>query len=112
MPGNRREQAFSAESLLRVLRSYPEAGSYVVGFSGGADSSALLHALNTIRNQLNAKISAVHVNHGLHKDAHQWQAHCENFCRAYNIPLTCLQIEGRVVLAEYFNGPWCGNAVS
>jgi len=88
MPGNRREQAFSAENLLRVLRSYPGASSYLVGFSGGADSTALLHALNTIRKQLDGEIAAVHVNHGLHKDADQWQAHCENFCRAYNIPLT------------------------
>lgn len=93
MPGNRREQAFSAEKLLRVLRSYPEAGSYVVGFSGGADSTALLHALSTIRNQLDGEISAVHINHGLHKNAGQWQVYCESFCQKYNIRLTCLQIE-------------------
>lgn len=93
MSGNRREQAFNAESLLRVLRSLPIAGQYVVGFSGGADSTALLHALTTIRHQLAGEISAVHVNHGLHEDSDQWQAHCQGFCRQYNIPLTCLQIE-------------------
>ncbi len=93
MSGNRRERAFSAESLLRILRSYPKAGSYIVGFSGGADSTALLHALNIIRHQLDVEISAVHVNHGLHKDADQWQAHCESFCRAYNIRLSCLHID-------------------
>jgi tRNA(Ile)-lysidine synthase len=92
MSGKRRERAFTAEKLLQVLRSYPAVDSYVVGFSGGADSTALLHALNTVRQQLDRDIAAVHVNHGLHQDAGKWQARCEDFCRAQGIRLTCLKI--------------------
>lgn len=92
MPSARRPWAFSAERLLSVLLSYPMARSYVVGFSGGADSTALLHALNAVKGQLGVPISAVHVNHGLHADSDAWQNHCETFCHRNEIELTCLEI--------------------
>ncbi len=87
-----RALAFTAERLLHILRSFPAANSYIVGFSGGADSTALLHALSTIQNQLDAPVSAVHVNHGLHDDADLWQLQCENFCRQIRIKLVCLKV--------------------
>ena len=43
-----RPVAFTAERLLLALQTLPEVDSYVVGFSGGADSTALLHALKQI----------------------------------------------------------------
>jgi tRNA(Ile)-lysidine synthase len=45
---------------------------FIVGFSGGADSSALLLACA----QLAPDVRALHVNHGLHPDADRWEAHC------------------------------------
>jgi len=88
-----RALAFTAERLLHILRSFPVVNSYVVGFSGGADSTALLHALSTVQSQLSVRISAVHVNHGLHDDADLWQLRCENFCRKNNIELVCIQVD-------------------
>jgi tRNA(Ile)-lysidine synthase len=93
MPSARRPSAFSAKSLLGVLQSDRSARPYIVGFSGGADSTALLHALNVIKDQLGVPISAVHVNHGLHADSDTWQKHCEAFCHQNRIKLTCLKIE-------------------
>ena len=84
---------FTADRLLHILQSFPVVNTYIVGFSGGADSTALLHALSTIRNQLNTPISAVHVNHGLHDDADHWQLQCETFCRQNRIKLVCLKIK-------------------
>lgn len=84
--------AFTAERLLQTLQSFPVVNAYVAGFSGGADSTALLHALSTIQRQLDAPVSAVHVNHGLHDDADLWQLQCENFCRQNNIKLVCLKV--------------------
>ena len=37
----------------------------ITGFSGGADSVALLLALNDLKAILKAEVAAVHVNHGL-----------------------------------------------
>lgn len=87
-----RPVAFTAERLLLALQALPEVDSYVVGFSGGADSTALLHALKQITAELKTKISAVHVNHGLHGDADLWQTHCQAFCQQNDIELTCLKV--------------------
>jgi len=89
---NTRALAFTAERLLHILQSFPAVNAYVVAFSGGADSTALLHALCTIQNQLGVPLSAVHVNHGLHDDADQWQQQCEHFCRQNNIKLVCVRV--------------------
>ena len=83
---------FTAERLLHILKSQPRANAYLVGFSGGADSTALLHALKQLENQLETPLKAVHVNHGIHTDADLWQEHCENFCRQQEITLVCLRI--------------------
>ena len=37
----------------------------VAGFSGGADSTALLYFLKTHVARLNCRVMAVHINHGL-----------------------------------------------
>jgi len=88
-----RPQIFTAQTLLDILQSYQDVTNFIVGFSGGADSTALLHALCTVQNQLQTPFSAVHINHGLHDDAGAWQLQCESFCREYNIKLTCLAVE-------------------
>ncbi len=88
-----RALAFTAERLLQILESFPPVGSYVVGFSGGADSTALLHALLEIRGPLDIPVSAVHVNHGIHPESDSWQQQCERFCRRHQVELTCLKIK-------------------
>lgn len=85
--------AFTAQGLLRALQHLPATQAYLVGFSGGADSTALLHALNSIRPHLKAPVSAVHVNHGLHESADKWQLECESFCDQNKIELVCLKID-------------------
>lgn len=87
-----RALAFTAEQLLQTLKSFPEANSYLVGFSGGADSTALLHALSKVRNRLGVPLSAVHVNHGIHPHADAWQQQCEDFCHHHDINLKCRKV--------------------
>ncbi len=57
-----------------------------VGFSGGLDSTVLLHQL---RNNplLSQRITAVHVHHGLSSEATRWQQHCQGLCDAWQVPL-------------------------
>ena len=88
-----RPLAFTAERLLQTLRSFTPVSAYIVGFSGGADSTALLHALNSIKDKLGVPLSAVHINHGLHDDAGVWQSQAENFCNQNNIPLVCINVD-------------------
>jgi len=53
-----------------------------VGFSGGRDSTVLLHAVAAARR---AGVVAVHVHHGLHPQADHWQAHCETFAAGLGV---------------------------
>jgi tRNA(Ile)-lysidine synthase len=83
---------FTEERLLDVLRSLPRSNSCFVGFSGGADSSALLYALCQLKNQYSTPIKAIHVNHGIHVDADLWQEQCKEFCEQLGVELVCLEI--------------------
>jgi tRNA(Ile)-lysidine synthase len=56
-------------------------GELLVAFSGGLDSTVLLHSLA----RHSARVRAVHVNHGLHSDADLWATHCERTARALGI---------------------------
>jgi len=83
---------YSADQLLQSLSSLPPASSWLVGFSGGADSTALLHAMVQLREQLQTPFRAVHINHGLHPDSHQWSQHCEALCRDWSVAFTSLNV--------------------
>ena len=51
----------------------------IVGFSGGLDSTVLLHVLAS-HPSLRDKLIAVHINHGISPNSLAWQNHCEQFC--------------------------------
>ncbi|WP_198333096.1 tRNA lysidine(34) synthetase TilS [Legionella clemsonensis] len=63
-----------------------------IGYSGGLDSTVLLHSLST-NPQLSSKLTAVHVNHGLSPNAQQWQQHCQEFCSKLGIPFIVRQVD-------------------
>jgi tRNA(Ile)-lysidine synthase len=60
----------------------------IVAFSGGSDSSALLHFCYELNQKelLHGNLSAIHINHSLNKDSDQWEEHCKIFCDERNIP--------------------------
>ncbi len=65
----------------------------LVGFSGGLDSSVLLHLL---RAQLPERsISAIHVNHGLSPHADQWQEHCRQWADALGVSFVAERVNVR-----------------
>ena len=90
-----REPGVSGKFLLDGLRRLPRPEKYWVGFSGGADSTALLQALHEVRDALPAPLHAVHFNHGLQEEAAGWQRHCRSFCRNRNIPFHAEKLEIR-----------------
>ncbi|HDR2544314.1 TPA: tRNA lysidine(34) synthetase TilS [Enterobacter ludwigii] len=77
----------------------------LVGFSGGLDSTVLLHRLKLWRdNEPDIQLRAMHIHHGLSPHADAWVAHCEAVCAAWTIPLTVervhLQDEGLGIEAQ------------
>ena len=71
---------FSAELVRAELARLPQPQKYWIGFSGGADSTALLQALHEVGAVLAAPLEAVHFHHGLERDADAWLEHCRSFC--------------------------------
>ena len=71
----------------------------LVGFSGGLDSTVLLHRLKLWRDhEPDVELRAIHIHHGLSPHADSWVGHCEALCAEWQIPLrverVTLQDEG------------------
>ncbi len=70
------------------------AQNVLVALSGGADSVALLVALNEISNEYNIELSAIHVNHNLRGDeSYRDEIFCRDLCNAFNIPLVVESVD-------------------
>ena len=70
-------------AVAEAVRS--SSGTVFIGFSGGLDSSVLLHAAASLGSV--EVLRALHVNHQLHVDADRWEAHCERFCAQLDVAL-------------------------
>lgn len=90
---------------------------YWIAFSGGLDSSVLLHAMASLRQMsphqppqqaahpsthkavtaaavpAGTELHAVHIHHGLQSAADDWAGHCRSVCAAYAIPFTLLRVD-------------------
>ena len=98
MSGNRplkTSTSILAELTSRVdkLRIDPAVSSLCVGFSGGIDSTVLLHALvQACSGAPVMTLRAIHVNHQMHARAGQWADHCRAVCAGLQIPLDVHQV--------------------
>ena len=79
-----------AETLREWLAGHrlEDDGRCLVAYSGGPDSTVLLHALAALREQTpGLRLAALHVDHGLDPDSRAWARHCRTFCRQLDIVL-------------------------
>lgn len=73
------DDATLPRSLQHALHTRSE-GSLCVAYSGGPDSTALLHALAHLPEARARGLRAMHIDHGLHAESARWAAHCRAFC--------------------------------
>ncbi|MCI5064471.1 tRNA lysidine(34) synthetase TilS [bacterium] len=91
-PGNffplRKKNEQSAErSLLCAVREHlAVGGKYLVAFSGGVDSSVLLHLLLALRNELSLTVEVAHVDHGFRRESGREAGLLQERCEADQIP--------------------------
>ncbi|HAF00156.1 MAG TPA: tRNA lysidine(34) synthetase TilS [Methylophilaceae bacterium] len=88
LPANSQTLVQSVKGFLtRVLSEHSTSPpSLLLGYSGGLDSSVLLHVLVQCRLELTFELQAMHVHHGLSVNADAWADFCERTCNAYQVP--------------------------
>ncbi|HJU25196.1 MAG TPA: tRNA lysidine(34) synthetase TilS [Rhodanobacteraceae bacterium] len=75
----------------RLAAAMPE--RLCVAFSGGADSTALLHALAQLPQTRARGLRALHVDHALHRDSRRWAEHCRRFCDALGVAIEVVRVQ-------------------
>lgn len=61
--------------------------SIAVAYSGGLDSTVMLHAASCVLGRSSARLNAIHVNHGLSPNASAWAEHCVDACKHMDVPI-------------------------
>jgi tRNA(Ile)-lysidine synthase len=96
----------SAGVLQRQLEAFEAVAGrpsrYVVAFSGGLDSSVLLHALVSLRGEPGIPIIAIHIDHGLQEDSGTWSSHCKETAEKLGVDYRCRSV---MVQLESGKGP-------
>ncbi len=92
--------AFSKADLLASLKALPVPSRYLLAYSGGLDSSVLLHALGSLGNALAAPLQAIHIDHGLQAGSDSWGELCQRCCDQLGVPLIRLALNLSVPAGE------------
>ncbi|WP_323666743.1 tRNA lysidine(34) synthetase TilS [Pectobacterium punjabense] len=67
-------------------------GSILLAYSGGLDSSVLLHLLVAVRQRAGVTVRAAYIHHGLNPLADSWAEHCRQQCERWQVPFASLPV--------------------
>ncbi len=82
--------------LLTQLSPWRNAVTWRIAFSGGLDSTVLLHLLATLaKTHPLPALSALHIHHGLQAVADAWPDHCRSVCEGLGVPLQVINVQVR-----------------
>ncbi len=90
----------NSNTLLKQLSLLPPTKRYLLAFSGGLDSTVLLHLLASVKEIINPEVVAIHIDHGLQQESSEWGRHCNDFCTQLDIPLEILSLSLQPVSGE------------
>ncbi|MCW8277531.1 tRNA lysidine(34) synthetase TilS [Pseudomonas sp. PCH199] len=80
--------------LLLNLTPWLNATTWRIAFSGGLDSTVLLHLLSHLaKTESLPALSAIHVHHGLQAVADAWPEHCQSVCEGLGVPLRVIRVQ-------------------
>ena len=78
-----------------TLPPLPVDGPLLLAYSGGLDSTVLLHALAADPALRARGLRALHVDHGLHPQSVAWGEACADNCRRLGVPLAIVRVDVR-----------------
>lgn len=64
-----------------------------VSYSGGIDSSVLLHLVFNSFSKLNYKINIISINHSYSENSNKWSFFCKNISKKYGIDINIIKIK-------------------
>ncbi len=80
--------------VIGQLKPWQQAPAWCVAFSGGLDSTVLLHILAThIPLGSRPALRAIYIHHGLQQAAEGWPAHCQSVCEQLGVALSVIKIK-------------------
>lgn len=80
-------------SLKSVSEALSSHRNILIAFSGGLDSTVLLHQLVCWRQQRpETELRAIHIHHGLSAHADHWVEHCQQVCAQWQVPLSIVRV--------------------
>lgn len=95
--GNNKPMLLNTTELNQLEYFSQQQKTLFVGLSGGVDSVVLLDALYRLSQDksrdLTLNLAAIHVHHGLSKNANTWQDFCFKFCQQRNIPFQTQEVK-------------------
>ena len=89
--------SISFARILEIIGRLPTPDRLWLAYSGGVDSSVLLHILANNRENLVSELTAVHVNHQLSPDADTWASCCRSICEKTNIEFKIITINAKKI---------------
>lgn len=80
--------------VIEQLKPWQQAPAWCVAFSGGLDSTVLLHILATqIPSSSRPPLRAIYIHHGLQQAAEDWPVHCQSVCEQLGVALSVIKIK-------------------
>ncbi|MCX6357723.1 MAG: tRNA(Ile)-lysidine synthetase, partial [Candidatus Aureabacteria bacterium] len=77
------------QSCISAHRMFPRGSRVLLAVSGGVDSMALLHLMESLAPRLGVRLRVAHLHHGLRgREADGDRALVAGYCRAHRIPFT------------------------
>ncbi|RYC47495.1 tRNA lysidine(34) synthetase TilS [Pectobacterium zantedeschiae] len=79
--------------LQTIVTQTAGCSAILLAYSGGLDSSVLLHLLVAMRQRSELTIRAAYIHHGLNPLADSWAEHCRQQCERWQIPFESLAVK-------------------
>jgi tRNA(Ile)-lysidine synthase len=80
--------------LLLNLKPWRNSKVWRIAFSGGLDSTVLLHLLaHLAKTESLPALNAIHVHHGLQAVADAWPDHCRSVCQVLGVPMQVVHVQ-------------------
>ena len=78
-------------SLSKLAIEYQKPSRYIVAYSGGMDSTVLLHALKSIDDD--TPIIALYVNHQVNDESNEWSEFCNTNADSLGINFSAYKVD-------------------